>query len=698
MVYLRAGSGEHDVQGLRADTAFSRQIAGALGHERFKVVEIGYPAAVAPAWRSFGERLQILAVCGSADVAAAFEGAEPEASVAVADLQPRGTAPTPWPRRASRDRTAALRSGATDDVESWINSALTPLTAASPRPSMAVDPNLLDAVSQFGAADVVNLDAGDGDFEILSALLPGLVKGGLVAAGVRLRMFGSADSSDNSFHNMDRLLRSHGFVLQVLRPVLYSSAALPAPYMDAYPDHTLSGRVTLATGLYVRDVTAAAAPPTLIKAAALLSLADLPDQAAELLIAHRTVLEAAGVAVAGGLDALALQTQADFGTTLSYKDYIAAFEREEPIFFDVYTAREKWMAGLQATARDAPLQIEALEARIRRLEDEMRRLRREAHLAGRKGGASPHTLVEEASRRSILMPEEHWIFDCFTPYRGPATTDFYRDYSGARVRPKFEYWGETFVSDVWEAPLPPVNEEYFEWLDILQAVLEAGPTFTMLELGAAYGRWSSRAAMMARQLGKSPRLGLAEAEPKHQQWLREHMADNDISPSQYRAYDCAVGGAAGEVVFTVGSPEGRIEDTNFGHFVSASDLEGRAPVGDYYGSPVYVDDLGWRCIKVRQLPLSAIVSQYDFIDIADFDLQAAEVNAISEALPVLNERVRRMHIGTHSHAIEADLRERLPAAGWICLRDYPCDGPHETPFGRCEFVDGVQSWVNPRLV
>jgi hypothetical protein len=66
----------------------------------------------------------------------------------------------------------------------------------------------------------------------------------------------------------------------------------------------------------------------------------------------------------------------------------------------------------------------------------------------------------------------------------------------------------------WPGPPPyppPVDEEYFEWIDLLTAATEAQGTFVFWELGAGYGRWSIRAAALARQLGIPIKLGCVEA-------------------------------------------------------------------------------------------------------------------------------------------------------------------------------------------
>jgi hypothetical protein len=85
------------------------------------------------------------------------------------------------------------------------------------------------------------------------------------------------------------------------------------------------------------------------------------------------------------------------------------------------------------------------------------------------------------------------------------------------------------------------------------------------------------------------------------------------------------------------------------------------------------------------------------VDIADLDLQAMEAEVVEAALPALNERVMRVHIGTHSLEVEERLRTCLRGAGWTLLRDFSCLGLRETPYGPVAFGDGVQSWINPRL-
>jgi FkbM family methyltransferase len=243
---------------------------------------------------------------------------------------------------------------------------------------------------------------------------------------------------------------------------------------------------------------------------------------------------------------------------------------------------------------------------------------------------------------------------------------------------------------------PPFNEEYFEWIDLLESALQASGVFTFLELGAGYGRWSVRAACAARQLGKRYQLGLAEAAPKHVSEIHEVMAINGVSRSDYTIFECAVAKERGEGVFVVEWPTGN-PPVWYGQALTRNSMSGAVIAGEHKGVPLWRMSDGWGVIKIEQRPLSGIIAGYSRIDLADFDLQGMEAEAIDEALSMLTDRVRRLHIGTHSHEIEARLREMLSGAGWTCARDYPCLQENDTPFGRIPFVDGVQTWINEPL-
>ena len=221
----------------------------------------------------------------------------------------------------------------------------------------------------------------------------------------------------------------------------------------------------------------------------------------------------------------------------------------------------------------------------------------------------------------------------------------------------------------------------------------------MLELGAGYGRWTSRAALAAFQLQKEVRLGLAEPDPKHKMWLKQCMEDNGISLGSYKVFGDAIGGKRGECIFIVELPESSRTKNWFGQAIARPE-NGKLNTAEelYYGVPKMREVDGAGYIKVRQIVFSDVLQEYDDVDIVDMDIQGAEADAIEEGITLCTQKVRRLHIGTHGHDIEARLRLILNNSGWICLRDYPCGQTNETEFGPISFTDGVQSWINPKLM
>jgi len=225
---------------------------------------------------------------------------------------------------------------------------------------------------------------------------------------------------------------------------------------------------------------------------------------------------------------------------------------------------------------------------------------------------------------------------------------------------------------------PEFNEEYFEWVDVLETAIEATQSFTVIELGAGYGRWLVRAALAARRYhGNHLPIKLigVEAEPTHFQWLKEHLRDNGIDPEAHELIEAAVDEQDGEVFFHIGKPD------------------------EWYGQAIAqnTDTASASVQRVKAVSLSRILSPLDLVDLIDLDVQGAEFVVLRGAIAALNEKVKRVHIGTHGHDIERQLRQLFRQSGWYKLNDYSCQSTETTLWGDMVFGDGVQTWVNPRL-
>jgi len=299
------------------------------------------------------------------------------------------------------------------------------------------------------------------------------------------------------------------------------------------------------------------------------------------------------------------------------------------------------------------------------------------------------------------MTRLHPVFYNFQPFSGIVESGFQVDFIGAKSRCEFQAGATALPTTYIQTEYPAIDEEYFEWVDILESVASAKNTYTMLELGAGYGRWSVRAACAVRLYHSMPmRFVAVEAEPVHLRWLETHFRDNCLEPQDYVIVPGVVRDEPGEVLFYVGMPPGGKDrpDEWYGQAITHSyEALQNTSLGAYEGFDLVTHKSGWKSIPVQSVALQGVVADLDRIDLIDLDVQGEELKILSSAIDEVNRKVRRLHIGTHSHEIEKGLRELLRKNGWHCSADFECLSVNQTPMGTVKFVDGVQSWTNPRL-
>ena len=306
-------------------------------------------------------------------------------------------------------------------------------------------------------------------------------------------------------------------------------------------------------------------------------------------------------------------------------------------------------------------------------------------------------------RYSKVHPGHNPIFDEFAPYSGLVKAGFIVDWVGSMTHKSVIVWQFPDHDRNETAAPPDIAEEYFEWIDILQSVKDAGDNYTIVELGAGYGRWGAIGVMAARNKGiENTKAILVEAEPKHIEWAHQHMAYNHILPADYKLHEVAVGGKHDKILFWVSAPtENGLTNPQdwYGQSIVQQNMLKHATKTSFHYIGKRLVDLtdGWGAIEVEMVPLSTILKDVSFVDLIDMDVQGAEADVIENGLDVLNQKVRRIHIGTHSHEVEDRIRKALTKHDWIKSWDFPCQSVSDTPYGRITFGDGVQSWLNPRL-
>jgi len=294
--------------------------------------------------------------------------------------------------------------------------------------------------------------------------------------------------------------------------------------------------------------------------------------------------------------------------------------------------------------------------------------------------------------------QHHPVFYNFAPHTGPAPAGFEVDFLGCKIRQ--EFLPSSTRTGVAQNSYPLQDEEYPEWIDVLESVVSARGSYTFIELGAGFARWSARAAQAVRQFSGLPfHLVAVEAEPRHFQWLGEHLRDNGIDPGEHTLIQAAVSATSGDALFYIGLEDGKDQGPAewYGQCVAKKRDGVLFGGGEYLGLAAQQHRSGCRSVRVATVTLQEILRDLEQVDLVDLDVQGEELEVISSAIDEVSRCVKRLHIETHGRRIDQGLRRLLPKFGWRCLAEYKCYSEQKTPWGRVHFTGGVQSWVNPRL-
>ena len=277
----------------------------------------------------------------------------------------------------------------------------------------------------------------------------------------------------------------------------------------------------------------------------------------------------------------------------------------------------------------------------------------------------------------------HTVFSRFPCWQGEVPAGFSVNFLGVVTRKS--YWRPPNVrvltgdsaSRFVKTEYPAQDEEYFEWIDVLESVVAAEGHFAMLELGAGWGPWTVNAAVALRRIGSLPCTFVAvEAEPTHFRWMRQHLSDNAFNVENFQLLQAAVAGTDGKVPFRIVDAEQGGPAEWYGQWIDRRNRDGGAT---------------W----VDAVSLNTLLQSLATVDLVDLDIQGAELEVLEAAARELDRKVKRVHIGTHGQRIEEGLRSLFARLGWRCLRCFPSGARIDTEWGTISFQDGVQTWLNP---
>lgn len=325
---------------------FAEFVAVALNQSTgFRLIDIGCSNGIHPSFRAFGPHLAAWAFDTDRDECTRLQTNEllPDVhyvwgNVGLPDGHPflaaRAGRPhligNPW-ERLSVAETLRLR-------------AARATAAATAQSTPAEAPRRIDLVSfleenDIADIDFLKIDVDGEDFAILTGLDGELAARGVLAVGIEVNFFGTDHPTDHTLHNVDRFLRRQGYTLFALTTRHYSAAVLPSRYIYGFPTETQFGRLLQGDALYMRDLCAPensleaerAGAARLLKAAAILSLANLPDCAAEILVTFRRQISRM-IDVDEGLDLLTASARKD-DMPVTYHEYRDAFVADAECFY-----------------------------------------------------------------------------------------------------------------------------------------------------------------------------------------------------------------------------------------------------------------------------------------------------------------------------------------------------------------------------
>src|ERR1700687_678242 len=193
-----------------------------------------------------------------------------------------------------------------------------------------------------------------------------------------------------------------------------------------------------------------------------------------------------------------------------------------------------------------------------------------------------------------------------------------------------------------------LHEEIYEWIALAEAARAANEKFTMVELGAGFGRWIVAGSLLARQFHPNIELKLigVEADPIHFRWMREHFIDNGLDPDCHILVEAAIDVSSGIAQFCRSENAGM----DYGqHIAQESDDTSRLP-------PTPVPAIGF----------SDLLRQHDYIDLIDVDIQGHERIIIPAGMEAMSKRVKRAYISIHEpKEIGEEVADSFSSRGWI---------------------------------
>jgi hypothetical protein len=303
------------------------------------------------------------------------------------------------------------------------------------------------------------------------------------------------------------------------------------------------------------------------------------------------------------------------------------------------------------------------------------------------------------------------LLEEFEPFSGKVPKGFIADFVGAQTDCSFRaHWTRSEGGIVNPRPDVTSGEGFFEAVSWIEAAKAAYGNYTMVTLGACYGGQAVSAYRTLLRLNAMPvRLVAVEADPQNFTWMLKHFRDNGLDPDQHWLINCAVSDNNKPVLFPVGA-----SGTGINNCVSTNDIESRLiyaqelktkpNLPEIIHNLIVDGDTGLDWIRygfqtrikfISAITLNEILAPLDRVDLLESDIQQSEIVIFPPAMKAIKAKVKRVHLGTHSDEIHAELLDEFVGHGFEIVFDYPPCTTHSTPWGSFTINDGVLMARNP---
>ena len=367
---------------------------GVFKDDPFVLIDAGCSGGIDTVWRKFGDHLVAFGFDPQQSECKRLQEREPNPRVKyiAAFVGLPETHPLVVQRR-SEDQRIFQHFNPWNRLSTAEAQNLRTSAASAPLQSQPIFENLVTKSELIGigdfvenqkvpSVDFIKIDVDGTDLDVVVSSKSIVKSRQVLGFAVEVNWTGSYLPSDNTFHNIDRELRSMGYSLVAVSDRTYSRRDLPAPFQYNMLAQTHGGQPIQGDAIYLRDAASeldgviwgeALTPTKLLKLAGLYEIFLVPDLAAELLNVYREKL-APLIDVDALLNALTPRLN---GRKMTYKEYLAEFRKDPTNLFPsrrtvAPTADDGW-----GGAGGQEFQLAAMDREIKQLKAELDKSQRE---------------------------------------------------------------------------------------------------------------------------------------------------------------------------------------------------------------------------------------------------------------------------------------------------------------------------------